>query len=166
MCFYHSTERDDVDRSGPLIFTEHCSSARTLIIIIILIFLLLYLGFFASAIHSRSMLHARTGMWGYRMELQGLSGLPLVRRTSTISWRLVSHLIGSPNKMTAVRTNGQRRKSYNWKTFLLIYWKIICLETYRLLAVILWWVESVRHDAQLSKVSCSSFGYSNIIYLH
>lgn len=64
-----------------------------------------HLGFLASAIHSRSMLQARTGMWGYRWELQSLSGFPLVSSTSTISWRLVSHLIGSPNKMTAVGAN-------------------------------------------------------------
>lgn len=61
-----------------------------------------YLGFFASAIHSRSMLQARTGIWGYRAEFQILSGFPFVMSTSTISWRLVSHLIGSPNKITAV----------------------------------------------------------------
>lgn len=61
----------------------------------------MYLGFFASAIHSRSMLQARTGMWGYCVELQVLPRFPLVRSTSMMSWRLVSHLIGSPNRTTA-----------------------------------------------------------------
>lgn len=60
-----------------------------------------YLGFLASAIHRRSMLQARTGMWGYCRVPRVLPGFPLVRRTSMMSWMLVSHRIGSPNRMTA-----------------------------------------------------------------
>lgn len=59
------------------------------------------LGFLASATHRRSMLQASTGMWGYCRVVTAFPGFPLVRRTSTISWRFVSHLIGSPNRITA-----------------------------------------------------------------
>lgn len=68
------------------------------------------LGFLASVIHMRSMLQASTGMWGYSSDVTGFPGFPLVRRTSMISWRLVSHLIGSPNRMTAAGRDNSRSK--------------------------------------------------------
>lgn len=62
-----------------------------------------YLGILASAIHRRSMLQARTGRWGYGISFSSAPGLPLLRSTSIISCRLVSHLTGSPNRITPGR---------------------------------------------------------------
>lgn len=62
-----------------------------------------YLGILASAIHRRSMLQARTGRWGYGIPSGSAPGFPLLKSTSIISCRLVSHLTGSPNKTTPGR---------------------------------------------------------------
>lgn len=62
-----------------------------------------YLGDWASATHIRSILQANTGIWGYVAWWYGFPGQPLVRRTSIINWRLVSHLTGSPNRTIAAR---------------------------------------------------------------
>lgn len=63
-----------------------------------------YRGDGASAIHIRSMLQASTGSWADSWGSYTQPGLPLVRSTSMSSWRLVSHLIGSPNKTIAAVT--------------------------------------------------------------
>lgn len=60
-----------------------------------------YRGECASAIHMRSMLQASRGRWGIAWVLWTLLRLPLVNKTSITSCRLVSHRIGSPNKITA-----------------------------------------------------------------
>lgn len=84
-----------------------------------------YRGECASAIHMRSMLQASRGRWGLFWVLWTLPRLPLVSKTSTISCRLVSHRIGSPNRTTAV-CGGQRltqnlvdinNSTHNWGTF-------------------------------------------------
>lgn len=62
-----------------------------------------YRGECASAIHMRSMLQANSGRWDMAWVLWGLLRLPLVNRISTISCRLVSHRMGSPNKITPAR---------------------------------------------------------------
>lgn len=62
-----------------------------------------HLGILASAIHRRSMLQARTGRWGYGISCSSAPGFPLLRSMSIISCRLVSHLTGSPNRITPGR---------------------------------------------------------------
>ena len=60
-----------------------------------------YRGDWASAIHMRSMLQASRGRWGSFWVWWAPLRFPLVRRISIISWRLVSHRMGSPNRITA-----------------------------------------------------------------
>lgn len=62
-----------------------------------------YRGECASAIHMRSMLQASRGRWGIFWVWWRLLRLPLVNKMSIISCRFVSHRIGSPNRITAVR---------------------------------------------------------------
>lgn len=49
------------------------------------------------------MLQARTGRWGYGISCSSAPGFPLLKSTSIISCRLVSHLTGSPNRITPGR---------------------------------------------------------------
>lgn len=60
-----------------------------------------YLGIQASAIHCKSMLQARRGMCGYCGWAGGLRSWPLVISTSMMSWRALSHSIGSCISTTA-----------------------------------------------------------------
>lgn len=82
-----------------------------------------YRGDGASAIHIRSMLQARTGSWADSWGSYTQPGLPLVRSTSISSCRLVSHLIGSPNRMIAMPTQEVRRSQ---QIDLLIRLPVIC----------------------------------------
>lgn len=60
-----------------------------------------YLGAWASAIHMRSMLHAKRGRWEEWDVSYTLLRFPPVSKISIISCRLVSHLTGSPKRITA-----------------------------------------------------------------
>lgn len=62
------------------------------------------LGMHASAIHRRSILQANTGRWGYGISLGAIFGFPFVNKISVINCKFVSHLTGSPNNITAIKT--------------------------------------------------------------
>lgn len=69
-----------------------------------------YLGAWASAIHMRSMLHAKRGRWEEWDVSYTLLRFPPVSKISIISCRLVSHLTGSPKRITA----GAVKKRYHY----------------------------------------------------
>lgn len=60
-----------------------------------------YLGIQASAIHCRSILQARSGIWGYGTRDGGSNSFPFVIKTSITSWSAESHSHGSCINTTA-----------------------------------------------------------------